>query len=275
MNSSTLKIAISTCPNDTFAFAAILDGRVQSEKVKLDIWLGDISELNERLVGEAFDVGKASYAALATVADRWSILPVGSALGYGNGPLLLTGSRGASLHSQGEVDFELEKPPRVLCPGELTTATYLMRRFYPEFEIEHAVFSEIMPAVQSGEVEYGVCIHEGRFTYQEQGLDCVADLGQKWHEAVGGPLPLGGLFASVDLDDELIEEARGLIARSLELARQDPQSALPMMRQHAQEFDDEVLMRHVDLYVNEETAGLTSSGRGAISAMMDARFWAV
>ena len=39
------------------------------------------------------------------------------------------------------------------------------------------------------------------------------------------------------------------------------------MRKYAQEFDDEVLMAHVELYVNDWTVDLGEEGRQALSVL--------
>ena len=52
-------------------------------------------------------------------------------------------------------------------------------------------FDRIMPAVVDGTADAGVIIHEGRFTYREHGLVCLADLGRWWEDETGYPIPLG------------------------------------------------------------------------------------
>ena len=249
------KIAISTCPNDTFAFAGLLSGEVSADPFTLDFELVDIQQLNELVLEARVDVSKVSFAA-ATRLPNWSVLPVGSALGFGNGPLLLAPD-------------QTEGPPTaesvIWCPGEQTTASMLVRMFHPQAtRHRQALFSDIMPAIVRGEADFGVCIHEGRFTYREHGLRCVEDLGQRWEAETRLPLPLGGLIARDGLPtDEVMQIAR-LVRRSLRWALESPEKALPMMRQHAQEFSDDVLMRHVELYVNEHTVDLGTVGRNAL-----------
>lgn len=253
-------LGLSTCPNDTFAFAALLEGRSERFGLDFEFELLDVEELNSRLIASEFDVAKGSFAMALRHGDELGVLPVGSAIGFGNGPLLLAREDGR----------EPRDGDRVLCPGENTTAHLLYRSFYSSGPpAEHVVFSDILPALESGDADFGVCIHEGRFTYAQHGLHCLADLGQVWEDATGAPLPLGGLFARRDRDPELLRRVSAAIFESLEDALAQPTRALPAMRTHAQEFDDDVLMSHVDLYVNEHTRDLAPEGRAALRALAE------
>ena len=250
-----IRFGISTCPNDTFAMAGLLTGSVETEGLEFAIELIDIEQLNRRIAGGDFDVAKISFAAAARLPD-WSILPVGSAIGFGVGPLLLAWRPG---------EVPTDRKQTTLCPGAGTTATLLMERFYPNTtRIEHVVFSDIMPTLSRREANFGVCIHEGRFTYADQGLHLVEDLGTRWERDTGSPLPLGGLVASNRLSRSTIDRVVRSIGRSLDWSRRDPDRALPTMRRYAQSFSDAVLMRHVDLYVNDWTVDLGPVGRSAI-----------
>ncbi len=253
-----LQVGISTCPNDTFAFAALLDGRVQGPAMEFQ--LDDVEALNEALLEGRLDVAKASFHAALHLSDRYCVLPVGAALGYGVGPLLLKADAALPDVPRGE--------DRVLCPGQWTTATLLYRLLLEGApEPEQVVFSEIMPAIARGEAEYGVVIHEGRFTYATQGLEMAVDLGARWEVEMSTALPLGGILARRDLGEARLAEIKTAIHRSLEIALADPDSALPAMRLHAQEFDDEVLREHVRLYVNDTTLDLGGEGRRALQVL--------
>jgi 1,4-dihydroxy-6-naphthoate synthase len=89
----------------------------------------------------------------------------------------------------------------------------------------------------------------------------------RWESETGLPLPLGGILASRTLDNRLIGQIQSAIAQSLELARRDPQAALPSMRRYAQEFDDKVLMQHVELYVNAWTVNLGPTGQQSLDEL--------
>jgi 1,4-dihydroxy-6-naphthoate synthase len=252
----TIRLGISTCPNDTFAFHGLLTGAVDRRGLDFDVRLLDIEQLNEGLVRGDFDVAKASFHAALHVAADHVVLPSGSALGFGVGPLLLAARPGTVPTGPDQL---------TLCPGRHTTAALLSAVFYPgTARVEHVVFSEIMPALVAGRADFGVCIHEGRFTWQRHGLSLVEDLGSRWEAETKCPLPLGGIVASRRLDAGTIAAVQGVIHDSLRLARADPAAALPTMRAHAREQEDDVIMRHVELYVNEWTMDLGATGRRAL-----------
>lgn len=224
--------------------------------LEFQIELLDIQELNERLFRGGFDVAKGSFHAALRLADRMQVLPTGAALGFGVGPLLLAASPDSQPASIEQV---------TLCPGELTTAALLFQLFYPHTtQVEHIQFSKIMLALKERRVDFGVCIHEGRFTWQAEGLSLVEDLGTRWEFETHCPLPLGGILAATELGEDLLSAVQAVIHDSLQHALANRAGALPTMRKYAQEFDDRVLMQHVDLYVNEWTVDLGNIGRESL-----------
>jgi len=254
-----VRLAISTCPNDTFAFHGLLTGAVDRRGLRFEIELLDIEQLNEGLLRGAFDVCKASFAAALTVAPDVVVLPSGSALGFGVGPLLLAAVPGTAPSGPEQL---------TLCPGSHTTAALLFALFHPRSSrVEQVVFSAIMPRLQARQADFGVCIHEGRFTWRQQGLSLVEDLGTRWETATGCPLPLGGIVARRRLPVETIATVQAVIHDSLRLALADRAAALPTMRAHAQEHDDAVLFQHVDLYVNDWTLDLGAVGCRALDEL--------
>lgn len=261
MVTTPIRLGISTCPNDTFTFHGLMTRAVDWRGLEFETELIDIQQLNNRLVRGDFDVAKASFHAALLLADRTVVLPSGSALGFGVGPLLLSALPHTRPSSADQV---------TLCPGEHTTATLLFKLFYAgTTAINHVVFSDIMPRLQGGQADFGVCIHEGRFTWQDHGLGLVEDLGARWETETDGPLPLGGIIAQRALPPETIMTVQSVIRESLDLALADPQATYPTMRKYAQEFDDAVLMQHVDLYVNEWTRDLGTTGRTALKQLSD------
>jgi 1,4-dihydroxy-6-naphthoate synthase len=258
---NTIRLGISTCPNDTFTFHALLNRLVDWRGLEFDVELLDIQQLNTLLFSGDFDVAKASFHAALLLTDSTVVLSSGSALGFGVGPLLLSAEPDAVLRDSDQL---------TLCPGEHTTAALLFRLFHARTtRIQHVVFSAIMPMLQHRQADFGVCIHEGRFTWQDEGLGLVEDLGTRWEQETKCPLPLGGIVASRSLPDETTAKVLAVIHDSLQFALADRNAALPTMRKYAQEFDDDVLMKHVDLYVNDWTLDLGDSGRAALHELSD------
>ncbi len=259
---SALRLGISTCPNDTFAFHALLAGELAPPpgEPPFEIVLLDVQELNERMLAGELDVAKVSFHAALRMARDVVVLPSGSALGHGVGPLVL-----AAEPTRAE---RVAPDARVLCPGEWTTATLLWRLFHPGAgRVEQVVFSAIMPALRARRADLGVCIHEGRFTWREQGLALVEDLGDTWASRADAPLPLGGLVARRSLGPERVAAVQTAVRASLEWGHAHPAACLASMRRWAQELADDVLRAHVELYVNERTLELGAEGGRALDAL--------
>lgn len=250
------KLHISPCPNDTFSFDALINGRIDTEGVRFEVEYHDIEELNRGVRACRADIGKISTAVLPAIAADYELLDSGSALGRGNGPLL--------------VRREGETAPirRVAVPGPDTTANALMARLLPDIEERVPVlFSEIAAAVERGEFDAGVLIHEGRFVYQERRLELVADLGRLWEKTTSLPLPLGGIVARRSMPSEERRKIERLIRRSIEYAFAHPAQSRAFIKQHAQELDDRVIDSHIALFVNEFSLSLGDEGRRAVEVL--------
>ena len=259
--SQPIHLGISTCPNDTFAFHGLLTRAIDWRGLDFRTELIDIQQLNDRLFAGDFDVAKTSFHAALLLVDETLVLPSGSALGFGVGPLLLAAQPNSTPTHPEQL---------TLCPGRHTTASLLFSLFYPSStRVEHVVFSEIMPALEQRAADFGVCIHEGRFTWEQHGLGLVEDLGTRWEAETGCPLPLGGIIARRSLSHDTLATIQAVIRDSLEYGLANPDATFPTMREYAQEFDDEVLMKHVDLYVNEWTLDLGDTGRAALDQLSD------
>jgi 1,4-dihydroxy-6-naphthoate synthase len=263
-----LAVGISPCPNDTFAFHALLERRIETPGLELAFELCDIEQLNRRFLAGSFDACKVSFAALAE-RPAIRVLSAGAALGFGVGPMLIA-ARGARLERSAGGRPRIPAGARVLSPGEHTSAQLLYRLFHAgEGRVEQAVFSAILPALAAREADFGVCIHEGRFTYAELGLELVEDLGARWEEREALPLPLGGIAVREDLAPESAAALEDAIRRSIDYAHARREEALVTMRRHAQADSDAVLWKHVELYVNDWTRELGSEGARALARLRE------
>jgi 1,4-dihydroxy-6-naphthoate synthase len=252
------KLGISTCPNDTFMFHALLERRIRCDGFDLEIELLDVQQLNEGLARGEFSFSKASCYGATLMRERFELCGAGAALGYGVGPLVLARRDPP----------ELNESARVSAPGHMTTAFLLFRHFFPQAsQVSHVVFSEIMPALQRGEADYGVVIHEGRFTYEANGLEFVADLGGLWEQAFDAPLPLGCIVADRTVPKQHRDAFEVAVRNSIEYAYAHAEETLPTMRRYAQELDDAVIWKHVELYVNQWSLELGEEGRRAFKVL--------
>lgn len=224
-----LSLAISPCPNDTFIFCSM----VPNYALELD----DVESLNQRAEHEEFDLTKISVAAYGRIRDRYALLYAGGAAGFGVGPLLVASK-------------SREPGGRIAIPGERTTAATLLS-LLGDFETVPMRFDLIEDAVLSGEVDCGVLIHEGRFTYAQKGLHKLADLGEVWEAKMHCPIPLGAIAIRRDLGADAARRIDDEIRASLERAWANPAECADFVRNNAQEMSPEVQQSHIDLYVNE------------------------
>lgn len=256
---SCLRVAISPCPNDTFTFGPLILGRIPPSVHHFSFEFHDIEELNALgMSDDAPDMLKFSYAHFPKLSKNYRLLNVGSALGKGVGPLLV-----------GQGELSLLERTKVYVPGICTTANLLLKRYgLPEMdqniEVEELRYDLIMKRLLEEPKNAGVIIHESRFTHESMGINTLMDLGQRWELGTKLPLPLGGIGVHrrwSEIDAKGIEES---IKNSLAQAWETQHFLLPMMKSHAQEMDEEVMLNHVQLYVNEFTKDLGSLGLKAI-----------
>lgn len=254
-----LTFGFSPCPNDTFAFHALVHGLADVPFAVRPVLL-DIEELNRRARESELDLTKVSFGASTRIGRRYRLLSSGAALGRGVGPLVV-GREPASL-----VDLA---GARIAVPGYDTTAFLLLRLAAPRLgETVELRYDRIPGAVEAGEVDAGLIIHESRFTYSERGLVVIADLGRWWEGETGLPVPLAGIYARSDLDEATVQEAERGIRHSVEYALARPEVSREYVRAHAQELSDEICDAHIRLYVNEFTVDLGAEGRQAIDRLV-------
>ena len=253
-----LSLAISPCPNDTFAFHALVHGLVPGAPA-VNVTYADVDVTNTTAERGAFDLVKVSYAALPWLLDAYDLLPCGGALGRGCGPLVLAREPGVDVAGG-----------TVAVPGDRTTA-YLLFRLWaadrPPARIEVVPFHEIMPGVAAGRYDAGLVIHEARFTYPRYGLAALADLGEWWEAKTGLPIPLGAILARRGAVD--IDQATAWIRESLRYACAHPAASQDYVLAHAQEMELDVVTRHIELYVNDFTADLGEEGYAAVRELLD------
>lgn len=252
----TLRLSISPCPNDTFMFDAIVNGRIDCEGLSFEVEYHDIEELNHGVEALGPDISKISCAVLPAIKQHYRLLDSGAALGRGNGPLLVRrkGDKGAIKH--------------LLVPGVHTTANALVGRLFPQIEYrEPMLFSKIAEAVERGDADGGVLIHEGRFVYERRNLELVADLGVEWERQTDLPLPLGGIVIKRELGDDMRNRVERVLRRSIEYAFDNPLLSRDYIKAHAQEMEDDVIEKHIALFVNDFSLSLGEQGRRAIRSL--------
>ena len=258
-----LSLGASPCPNDCFIFDAIVHNRIDVESLEISLHLADVEALNRAAFAGEADITKLSYHAYAYCADRYVALDAGSALGRNCGPILISRREIAP-------DEVAGGNLRIAIPGRFTTANFLLGFAFPQARhTSELLFSAIEPALLNGEFDAGLIIHENRFTYEAKGLKKIVDLGEYWESVTAAPIPLGGIVIRRSLPDEVKQTVNRVLRRSVEYALANPSASLPFVREHAQEMSEEVMYKHIDLYVNEYSVDLGVEGRRAVETLFE------
>lgn len=260
-----LSLGFSPCPNDTFIFDALIHHKIDTEGLEFEVFFDDVETLNQKALKAELDITKLSFHAFAHVADKYALLDAGSALGFGVGPLLICNNE--SLIDSDELNRK-NSSLTVAIPGELTTANFLLGIAFPNLLNKQVmVFSEIQDALLNDSIDLGLIIHENRFTYTTKGLHKIVDLGSYWEDLTGCAIPLGGIVVNRNLDHEIQLKVNRLIRNSVEFAFKNPKSGIDFISAHAQEMEEEVMYKHIDLYVNKYSVDLGIEGRKAIDIL--------
>lgn len=257
----TLSLGFSPCPNDCFIFDALVHKKIDTYGIDFTVLMEDVEALNNRAFKQGMDVTKMSYHAFIYLTQYYALLNSGSALGFNCGPLLVQSSK-----------FKVEDIDKATIgiPGKYTTANFLLSLAFPNAKNKkELLFSDIEGAVLSNQVDAGLLIHENRFTYEEKGLEKVIDLGEFWDSLIHAPIPLGGIVVKRTIDLKLQKTIDSLIKQSVEFAFANPESCMGFVKQYAQEMSEEVMKKHIALYVNDFSIDLGTIGKNAIQLLFD------
>ncbi len=256
-----LTLGFSPCPNDTFIFDAMVNGRIDTKGITFDYVMEDVGTLNKWAEEGKLDITKLSYSTFLHTVSKYALLHSGSALGEGVGPLLV---------SKQHLDLKDIENFRIAIPGFNTTANLLLSLAFPKAKNKtERIFSEIESSVLSGEFDAGLLIHEGRFTYEKKGLTKLIDLGDWWEQTTQAAIPLGGIVIRRSFDKELCATVDSIIKESLAYSwRRYPQLS-QFITENAQEMEENVMRQHIQLYVNDYSTDLGVTGRNAITTLFD------
>lgn len=262
MKRQELTLGYSPCPNDTYIFCGIADGRIDTAPLTLRPQLADVEILNRKAQAGELDITKLSFHALLGCLDEYWLLRSGGALGRGCGPIVV---------AREEMTMEDLRESSIAVPGERTTAHLLLQlQGAHRGSTVEIPFDWVMPAVARGDVDAGLVIHEGRFTYSEHGLTKIVDLGAYWEEKTGLPIPLGCIVIRRSLGRDIARLVEAKIRESLALSRRDPDSTRPYIKKRAQEMEEQVIEQHVTTFVNDFSVDVGAEGERAIRVFLKA-----
>ncbi len=260
MNKQIIQIGFSPCPNDTFIFDAMVNGKIDTGNLQFEPVLEDVQTLNEWAIAGKLPITKLSYGVLPLVQHHYNLLDSGSALGTGVGPLLITNY---------ELGITKVEDYLIAIPGENTTANLLFTLAYPNAKNKiYLRYDAIENFVQEGK-GLGVIIHENRFTYEAKGLTKITDLGDYWEKTTGLPIPLGGIVAKKTIPAIIQTQINFLIRQSIEFAFKNYPTLNEYITSHAQEMSEAVMRQHIDLYVNKFSLDLGDDGHAAVKKLLD------
>ena len=256
----TIHVAHSPDSDDAFMFYALAEGKIDTGELRYVHELQDIESLNQRAMRGELEVTAVSIHAYAYLSDRYALLPHGASMGDRYGPRLVARSPMSSLDTRGR---------RIAVPGMLTSAYLALRLFQPDFEAVVIPFDQIEDAVEAGDVDLGLLIHEGQLTYADRGLKLVADLGAWWFEQTGLPLPLGGNVVRKDLGEPLIARISNHLHASIAYGLQHRVDALDHSMKYARGLERERADTFVGMYVNDWTLDYGKRGREAVRLFLE------
>lgn len=253
-----LRVGHSPDPDDAFMFCAISRGAVKIRDFTIEHVLEDIESLNRRARDAELEVTAISAHAYLDVAERYWILSSGASMGEGYGPVLVSRKQMTAGDLKGK---------RVAIPGEKTTAALLTRVYLREFEPVVRPFDRIFEAIDRGEAEAGVLIHEGQLTYGERGYHKVWDFGRQWEDDTSLPLPLGLDLVRSDLGMDLAIEIDRAMRDSIDWAYAHEEEALDYALQFGRGLERETGRRFVKMYVSDLTRDMGDRGRLALETL--------
>lgn len=262
-----LTLGFSPCPNDTFIFDKLVHEPVKAGGIAYEYHLEDVETLNQWAFEGRLDITKLSFSAFLQLTDTYELLDSGSALGFGVGPLLITTKE--RYETIDDLEAFLSKA-KIAIPGKHTTADLLLSLAYPQAQHKTEVlFSEIEGKVLDGTFDAGLIIHENRFTYADRGLAKLMDCGEWWGSETGAAIPLGGIVIKKDLPRSVKTTVQDQIRESLQESWNNYPDLSPFVTDHAQEMSEEVMRKHIGLYVNEYSSSLGQQGNKAIRTLFE------
>jgi 1,4-dihydroxy-6-naphthoate synthase len=259
MEKREITLGHSPDPDDAFMFYALAADKIDTEGLRFRHIIEDIETLNRRAMEAELDVTAVSIHAYSYVLDQYALLTSGASMGDNYGPMLV---------AREEIDIEKLRSVRIAVPGKMTTAYLALRLCIGDPETVVIPFDQIMDAVERGETDAGLLIHEGQLTYAARGFTKIIDLGEWWKEETGLPLPLGGNAIRKSLGPELIEKVSRLLRESIQYGLANREAAVRHSEKYSRGMATELTDKFVGMYVNDYTIDYGDEGREAVRLLL-------
>jgi 1,4-dihydroxy-6-naphthoate synthase len=258
-----ITLACSPDADDLFMMRALLDERIDTRGYTFDITTEPTHALNTIAAGgDGPDVIAISVAHYPAIADKYQMLPHGGSMGEGYGPVVV---------STTPMSLDDLTGKRVAIPGHTTTAWMVLQLITSTNPVVVPItpYARIFEALREGVVDAGLVIHEGRLTYEAEGMHRIIDIGEWWHEQTDGlPLPLGANTIRRSLGEKVIREVSTLLKESILHGLRERDDAINWLLAKGgaltshQEVDE-----YLRMYANERTVDYGDTGRAAIDEL--------
>jgi 1,4-dihydroxy-6-naphthoate synthase len=260
MEKREITLGHSPDPDDAFMFYALAADKIDTNGLSFRHVIQDIETLNRRAMNAELDVTAVSIHAYAYVLDQYALLTSGASMGDNYGPLVI---------SREPMSIDQLRSATIAVPGLMTTAYLTLRLCVGEVKTVVVPFDQIMDAVERGDVDAGLLIHEGQLTYSARGFAKVIDLGEWWKAETGLPLPLGGNAIRKSLGGELIAEISDLLRESIEYGLANREVAVRHSMKYGRGMAESLTDKFVGMYVNDYTIDYGERGRAAVKLLLE------
>lgn len=264
-DSAQISLAYSVDADDAFMFHALRQARIDTEGLAFSHRRDHTAALNQ-LAGEGgADVVAVSLGAYPGIARSYQLLPHGASVGRGFGPVVVARRPMSIAELAGA---------RVGIPGRSTTAWLVLRLIQPAaqgIEIPIFPFARIFEALEAGEVDAALLIHEGRLIYPERGLQKVVDLGEWWQAEAGLPLPLGVNVIRRALGPAQVTRVSRVLRASIAWALANRGEIIELLskedRGEKSLSKPELIDHYLNLYANQDTAAIADDAKRAVDEL--------
>jgi 1,4-dihydroxy-6-naphthoate synthase len=263
MEKREITLGHSPDPDDAFMFYALAADKIETGDLAFRHIIEDIETLNRRAMKTELDVTAISIHAYAYVLDQYALLTSGASMGENYGPMVI---------ARESMSLDEVRSKKIAVPGEMTTAFLTLQLCLGKVETIVIAFDKIMDAVERGEADAGLLIHEGQLTYSARGFSKIIDLGEWWMEQTGLPLPLGGNAIKKSLGPELIGRVSDLLKQSIEYGLEHREDAVRHSLKYARGMHTDLTDKFVGMYVNDYTIDYGERGRKAVRLLLTRAF---
>jgi 1,4-dihydroxy-6-naphthoate synthase len=260
-----ISLAYSVDADDAFMFHALATGAVAARGVTFSHRRGDTSWLNSLAEAGGADVVAISAGAYPGIADKYLLLPHGASVGRGFGPVVVAKQPMTLAELAGR---------RVAIPGLSTTAFLVLRLMQPAVVpvvVPIAPFARVFEALELGEVEAALLIHEGRLLFERRGCVAVAELGEWWLRETGLPLPLGVNVIRRELGEQTVALVSDVLRAAIVYALDHREEVIGAIagekRGEAALSESALLDRYLGMYANDDTRAMAPDVRQAIDVL--------